>query len=186
VRAAREGSTPFFGTQRRPDDQKDGNVEIIKTRDLDAADRAANIWAHATAKRDEDSFEPVDFEEAIPLIRETLSSSDRAFLLALYEDDKMMVFAAIGPARGSDDPAAGEIRYMGVAPGHWGEGWARRILVGVPGAMRDAGFTRGELWVYADNIRAIFVYEAMGWQGTNETRRHAVTGRIEQKFVLKL
>lgn len=161
-------------------------MEIIKTRDLDAADQAAHIWALATAKRDDDSLESVEHDEAIPLIRETLSSSDRAFLLTLNDDDTMMVFAAIGPARESDDPVVGEIRYMGVAPGHWGEGWARRILVAVPEAMRESGFTRCELWVYADNIRAIFVYEAMGWQGTNETRRHPATNRVEQKFVRKL
>ena len=40
--------------------------------------------------------------------------------------------------------------------------------------------------VAPDNIRAIFVYEAMGWSGTTETRRHPVTNRVEQKFVLKL
>lgn len=161
-------------------------MEIIKTRDLEAADRAAHIWAHATAKRDDDSLNSVEYQQAIPLIRETLDKSDRAFLLTLTQDDNMLVFAAIGPARESDDPEVGEIRFMGVAPGHWGEGWARRILVAVPEAMREAGFSSGELWVYADNIRAIFVYEAMGWQGTHETRRHSVTNRVEQKFVRKL
>ncbi|MDO5683521.1 MAG: GNAT family N-acetyltransferase [Propionibacteriaceae bacterium] len=120
------------------------------------------------------------------MIQEALDASERSFLLNLIQDDKTLVFVAIQPAREAEDDTVGELRYMGVAPGHWGEGWARRILVAVPGAMRDNGFDTGELWVYADNIRAIFVYEAMGWQGTDETRRHPVTNRVEQKFVLKL
>jgi GNAT superfamily N-acetyltransferase len=162
------------------------NVEIVKTRDPSAVDQAAHIWAHATAKRDEDQADGPEPEQAVSLIHEALQSSDRSFLLTMDQDGEMLVFAAIGPSRESDDPEIGEIRYMGVAPGRWGEGWARRILVAVPDAMREAGFTSGELWVYADNIRAIFVYEAMGWQGTKETRRHHTTKRVEQKFVRKL
>lgn len=161
-------------------------MEIVKTRDASAADRAAHIWAHATAKRDENPASSVDYQSAIPLIQEVLDHSERSFLLTLTEDDEMLVFVAIEPSRAEDDETIGEMRYMGVAPGHWGEGWARRILVAVPEAMRENGFDSGELWVYADNIRAIFVYEAMGWQGTNVTRVHEVTGRIEQKFVRRL
>lgn len=161
-------------------------MEIVKTRDASAADRAAHIWAHATAKRDENVASSDDYEAAIPLIQEALDVSERSFLLTLEQDGEMLSFVAIQPAREAQDDTVGELRYMGVAPGHWGEGWARRILVAVPGAMRDSGFDTGELWVYADNIRAIFVYEAMGWRGTNQTRRHPVTNRVEQKFVLKL
>lgn len=161
-------------------------MEIVKTRDASAADRAAHIWAHATAKRDDNPVQTDDYEAAIPLMQEALDASPRSFLLTLEQDGDMLVFVAIQPAREAEDDTVGEMRYMGVAPGHWGEGWARRILVAVPAAMRDSGFDTGELWVYADNIRAIFVYEAMGWQGTNETRRHPVTNRVEQKFILKL
>ena len=161
-------------------------VEIVKTRDGSAADRAAQIWAAATAKRDENPAGSVDYTASLPLIKETLEYSERSFLLTLVTGDEMLVFVAIQPARDADDETVGEMRYMGVAPGHWGEGWARRILVAVPGAMRESGFSTGELWVYADNIRAIFVYEAMGWIGTNQTRRHPVTDRVEQKYVLNL
>lgn len=161
-------------------------MEIVKTRDASAADSAAHIWAHATAKRDESAPGTVDYARAIPLIQDVLDHSERSFLLTLTEGDKMLVFVAVEPSRDETDETIGEMRYMGVAPGHWGEGWARRILVALPEAMRDSGFDRGELWVYADNIRAIFVYEAMGWQGTNQTRRHELTGRTEQKFVRRL
>lgn len=161
-------------------------MEIVKTRDTSIAHRAARIWALATAKRD-DNIADSDVEAAaLPLIQDSLDSSERAFVLALMQEEDMLAFVAIQPSREDDNETVGELRFMGVAPGRWGEGWARRILVAVPAAMRENGFKTGELWVYADNIRAVFVYEAMGWQGTNKTRRHPVTGRIEQKFVLKL
>ncbi|WP_176451739.1 GNAT family N-acetyltransferase [Enemella dayhoffiae] len=160
-------------------------METVKTRDAAAAEEAAQIWAHATAKRDENPASDVNHDEAVNLVQESLAHSDRSFLLCLNTDEGMMAFAAIEPSRGSGEEV-GEIRYLGVAPGHWGEGWARRLLVAVPGAMRENDFSSGELWVYADNIRAIFVYEAMGWIGTEQTRRHPVTDRVEQRFVLKL
>lgn len=161
-------------------------MEIVKKRDASAADRAARIWAQATAKRDDNSAGMVDIESAIPLLKQVLDKSERSFLLTLTEGDEMLVFVAVEPSREAEDPTVGEMRYMGVAPGHWGEGWARRILVALPDAMRDSGFDTGELWVYADNIRAIFVYEAMGWTGTDQTRRHEITGRVEQKFIRRL
>ena len=160
-------------------------METVKTRDAAAAEEAARIWANATAKRDESQASDANSEEAIGLNQETLNHSERSFLLALNTEEGMMAFAAVEPSRDADE-TVGEIRYLGVAPGHWGEGWARRLLVAVPSALRESDFGSGELWVYADNIRAIFVYEAMGWIGTDQTRRHPVTNRVEQKFVLRL
>lgn len=164
---------------------KEHTVETVKTRDTAAAEEAARIWAHATAKRDENSSDDVDSGEAVELVKQTLASSERSFLLYLKSEEEMMAFAAVEPSREAEE-SVGEIRYLGVAPGHWGEGWARRLLVAVPSALRDSEFNSGELWVYADNIRAIFVYEAMGWIGSEQTRRHPVTNRVEQKFVLRL
>ncbi len=160
-------------------------MEIYETRESEAIKTAARIWAHATAKRDE--IEPTDasYDDAIPLIHDVLDFSDRSYLLALRDNDEMLVFAALQPV-GDPDATLAELRYLGVAPGHWGSGWARRLLVTLPDTLRAHGFDEVELWVYADNIRAIFVYEAMGWQATKDTRKHKVTGRTEQRYRLKL
>ncbi|GAB3624039.1 hypothetical protein GCM10027418_21230 [Mariniluteicoccus endophyticus] len=161
-------------------------MEIVKTRDSAAAEQSARIWAHAIAKRDEEmagsEASDVSIDQAAPLIHEVLEASDRAFLLTLTDDSEMMAFAAAEPQRDSDDPKKAELRYLGVAPGHWGEGWARRLLVALPDALREDDFDEAVLWVYADNTRAIFVYEALAWQATDETRPHPVTGRIERKY----
>ena len=69
-------------------------MEILKTRDASAADRAAQIWAQATAKRDENVASDDEYESAIPLIQETLDVSERSFLLTLVQDGQMLVFVA--------------------------------------------------------------------------------------------
>ncbi|WP_460766973.1 GNAT family N-acetyltransferase [Mariniluteicoccus flavus] len=158
----------------------------MKTRDTAAVEESARIWAEATAKRDESEASDVAVSEAAPLIHDLLEASDRSFLLTLSEDDGMLSFAAVEPQRDADDPKKAELRYLGVAPGHWGEGWARRLLVALPDAMREEGFDEAVLWVYADNTRAIFVYESMAWSATPEQRRHERTNRVEQQYRIKL
>lgn len=160
-------------------------MDIIETREADAIDTAARIWASATAKRDEVDAAEDAYRDAVPLITESVNRGRHAFLLTLIEEGEMLVFAAIEPV-GDKDSKRAELRYLGVAPGHWGAGWARRLLVALPDTLRKHGYDEAELWVYADNIRAIFVYEAMGWQATRDTRPHKVTGRTEQRYTLSL
>ena len=108
-------------------------MEIVKTRDTAAVEESARIWAEATAKRDESEASDVKVSQAVPLIHDVLDASDRSFLLTLSEDDEgMLSFAAVEPQRDGDDAKMAELRYLGVAPGHWGEGWARRLLVALP------------------------------------------------------
>ena len=160
-------------------------MEIYETREAEAIESAARIWAHATAKRDEVDPTDTSYEEAVPLIRDVLARGENSYLLCVRDESEMRVFAALQPV-GDHDSTSAELRYLGVAPGHWGAGWARRLLVALPDSLRARGYEEVELWVYADNIRAIFVYEAMGWQSTRDTRPHPKTGRTEQRYRLKL
>ena len=158
-----------------------------KTRDPKLIKQAAAIWAEATAHRDEVEASDVAIEESIPLIEDVLQASEHSFLLAIADDDDDIVsFAAVEPEREGSAPDRGELRFLGVAPEHWGEGWARRLLIALPDACREEGFQDLILWVYADNTRAIWVYEAMGWNATGRTRKHEVTGRIEAEYRVKL
>ncbi|QGF23724.1 GNAT family N-acetyltransferase [Raineyella fluvialis] len=158
-----------------------------KTRDPKLIKQAATIWAEATAHRDLVDASDVKINDSIPLIEEVLSSSDHSFLLAIADDDGGIVsFAAVEPEREATHQGRGELRFLGVAPEHWGEGWARRLLVALPDACREEGFNDLILWVYADNTRAIWVYEAMGWNATGRTRKHEVTGRLEAEYRIKL
>lgn len=161
-------------------------MDIQKTRDSKAADESARIWAQATARRDEGGAADAQSAEAGSLIRDVLDASEHSFLLVLSEDDTIVAFAAVEPQRDSDDPKKAELRYSGVDPEHWGAGWATRLLVALPDALREEGFDEAVLWVYHDNTRAIFVYESLAWQATDETRPHPTTGRVERKYRIKL
>lgn len=167
-------------------------MEFVKQTDSDAVQEAARIWADATARRDE--TEAGDYAEAVEMIKECLNSSERSFVLVLTDTDDddpegdtnaMMAFGAIQPSR-DEGPDVAELRFLGVAPDHWGEGWAGRLMMALPDPLREENFKEAILWVYADNIRAIFVYESLAWIATRERRRHPVTGRIEEKYRLNL
>nr|BFE73485.1 hypothetical protein GCM10020092_067860 [Actinoplanes digitatis] len=56
-----------------------------------------------------------------------------------------------------------ELFYLAVDPGDWGTGVGTRLLRGVAEHARAIGRERLELWVIADNERAIAVYERSGW-----------------------
>lgn len=164
-------------------------MEVVKTRDLGLVEQVAKVWTTATAKRDDIKATDVAIAESIPLMRSVLDASDRSFLLiGMWSDvdqQQVVSFGAVEPEDGTHE-TRGELRYLGVAPDSWGEGWARRLLVELPDAARAENFTEVVLWVYADNIRAIWVYEAMGWHETGATRPHVRTGRTEAQYRLKL
>lgn len=165
----------------------EAELEATKTRDPKLVAHAAEIWAQATAHRDDVRPNDVEVEESVPLIEKVLAASDRSFLLAVStEEEGVVSFAAVEPEREQTSETRGELRYIGVAPEHWGEGWARRLLVALPDAAREEKFDDVILWVYADNTRAIWVYEAMGWNATGRTRKHELTGRVEAEYRVKL
>lgn len=167
-------------------------MQIYTTTSETEIARAAWIWARATAKRDAKVVNDTADSDSFELLNEMLQRSDRSFLLVLHDDqehdddeDALVAFAAIEPTD-QDNPEAAELRYLGVAPGRWGEGWARRLLVAIPEHLRERNFERINLWVHAENIRAIFVYEAMGWIATGENRIRESTGWVEGQYRLSL
>jgi RimJ/RimL family protein N-acetyltransferase len=52
---------------------------------------------------------------------------------------------------------------MGIIPAYRGRGLGARLLSATLGAAFDAGFVRVELNVHADNVRAIALYERVGF-----------------------
>lgn len=179
----------------------DALVQIYTTTTENEIARAAWIWARATAKRDAKVVGHTADRDSLEVLNQILQRSERAFLLVLTEEqrddadpaedtqgegtDDILAFAAIEPV-GAGDSAAAELRYLGVAPGRWGEGWARRLLVAIPKYLRERDFNHISLWVHAENIRAIFVYEAMGWTATGQNRVRQSTGWIEGEYRLSL
>jgi len=145
-------------------------------------DDAAMVWAQATAVRDGNAdVAPLDLSR--PVIQAVLDSSPRsALLVGLDAQEHVVGFAAVAPTGG--DGTVAEIYYLGVRPDRWGQGVGRQLLQALPARLTAAGFAHAQLAVYADNARAVALYEALGWRPNGAPAPHARTGRLEQQYLL--
>lgn len=147
-------------------------------------DRAAIIWARATAARDNDP-DIASLDEARPVINRVLASSPHALLLvAETADGAAVAFGAIAPIPGEDRVA--ELHYLGVDPDHWGKGAAAELLAGIATLLRERGFDAAQLAVYSDNDRAVQLYERLGLRRLGAPIPNERSGRPEQRYQLAL
>jgi len=146
-------------------------------------DDAAQIWAEATAKRDNDP-EIAPLALSRPIIDAVLRSSLRSRLLvAVNATGQVVGFMAVEPSA-SDSDAAAELRYLGVLPSVWGSGVAAALLAALPKWLSAAGFTAAVLSVYTDNQAAIASYVHAGWVPIGDATPHRGSGRLEQQYRL--
>lgn len=144
---------------------------------LDADRVAAGIWARATARRDGLPAVP-SADDKLPGIRESLAREGASLLFAA-RGGRTSGFALVAP----HGPAL-EVVYLAVDPECWGEGVGRELLASVGGAARESGHAVAELWVLADNDRAIRTYERAGWLDTGERAVRNAAGRLERRYVI--
>lgn len=129
----------------------------------DAAEsEAAAIWARATARRD--GTDVRDVAETLPAVRRRLALPGATLLLARRDRDAIG-FAVVVPWT-----SALEVYFLAVDPDAWGSGVGSRLLRAVDDHARSTGHRRLELWVIADNARAIATYERAGWARTDVTQ----------------
>jgi GNAT superfamily N-acetyltransferase len=76
-------------------------------------------------------------------------------------DGRVVGVVQVGPD--FDDPSAGLIRGLNVEPAAQGAGVGSALYEHALGALRDAGFAVGVLWVFAANGHARGFYERRGW-----------------------
>ncbi|WP_457965930.1 GNAT family N-acetyltransferase [Arthrobacter sp. D1-29] len=141
-----------------------------------AARDAAGIWARATALRDQ---LPViaALDDKLPGIESALAR-DGALLLMIRIDDRALAFSIVVPHMN-----VFEVLYLAVDPEAWGKGLARQLLDHLRRHSLKAQ-TPMELWVIADNKRAIASYEKAGWIPTSELEVRNETGRPERRYIL--
>jgi GNAT superfamily N-acetyltransferase len=137
---------------------------------------AAGMWARATALRDQ-LPEAVSAEEKLAGIEASLAGEGSQLILA------RTILGAEGFAVLVPRERIAEVLYLAVDPDSWGRGGARALL----------GFIRGfanemmvdlELWVIADNERAVRTYERAGWVGSSDLAVRNASGRVERRFTL--
>lgn len=154
----------------------DEGLTVGPAEGLDAERTAAGIWSRATAQRDQlPSVAPL--EEKLAGIQQTLAA-DGASLHLASRGSRAVGFCILIPHGKSL-----EIRYLATDPDVWGSGAGRALLEHVQEYAGRAGFPRGELWVIADNARAISTYEQAGWVATGLVEVRGSAGRPERRFV---
>jgi len=120
-----------------------------------------------------------------PIIQGALDGSARSILLVAVEaDDRVVGFAVTEPVPAEESTA--EVSYVGVHPDRWGDGVGRDLMAALPERLRDACFSHAQLSVYIDNARAIALYERLGWLPHGVAVPHALSGRLEQRYLLNL
>lgn len=160
-------------------------MRIDETRADADVDAAAQIWAEATAARDGED-EVADLADSRPIIQAVLDRSpDSMLLLARSDHGTPVAFAAVEPASEQGDPLA-ELAYFGVNPHLFGQGAGGDLLRELRRRLVARGYQRAELLVYTGNIRAIRLYERLGWQPCGDPTPHRRTGKPEQRYQLSL
>ncbi|GAB3216408.1 hypothetical protein GCM10027586_09190 [Kineococcus gypseus] len=154
----------------------DGHSVVELTASLEAQREAAGIWARATAKRDHLPTVP-SIEDKLTGIQQALTAAGASLHLA-RRGQSAVGFCILVP---QEDCL--EVRYLATDPEAWGSGAGRALLEHVRQHARRADFPRGELWVIADNVRAINVYARAGWVATDAVEERGSAGRLERRFV---
>lgn len=76
-----------------------------------------------------------------------------------------------------------EVLYLAVDPDSWGRGVASTFLSFIR-RFSEEMMVDLELWVIADNDRAVRTYERAGWVGSSDLRVRNASGRVERRFTL--
>jgi ribosomal protein S18 acetylase RimI-like enzyme len=153
-------------------------------------EEAGQIWAEATAFRDGESEIP-GLADSLPIIEAVLDRSPRAFVLLARADGGVAAgFAAVEPIPAGSTIGTGgsrvEVSYLGVRPSTWGSGVGQLLLRQVQSRLATAGYTHAELSVYVANVRAVTLYERLGWKPVGAPTPHRRTGKPERRYELTL
>ncbi|WP_181419710.1 GNAT family N-acetyltransferase [Arthrobacter psychrolactophilus] len=142
----------------------------------EAAHEAAQIWALAKARRDEDTA-PASAEEVLPGVQRRLRVPG-AELIVASQGGQAVGFTLFAPRA-----ECLEIFYLAVAPDAWGRGVAAVLLASVEEFAHGISRPSVDLWVISDNDRAISVYQRTGFIDSGELHRDAASGRSERRMV---
>ena len=154
----------------------DDQLQIVCDPSVDNQRLAAGIWARATARRD-DLAVAATVDEKLPGIQSGLCR-DGASLQVARRHGEVVGFALAVP-RG----AFLDVLYLAVDPAAWGDGVGAGLLGHLDDYATSMAYGELELWVIADNERAVALYERSGWHATAEVKIRNAAGRLERRFV---
>jgi len=137
---------------------------------------AAGIWAGATALRDQ-LLEAASAQDMLAGIEAALASEGAQLILARTASGAVG-FAVLVPRE-----TCAEVLYLAVDPDSWGRGVGSALLSFIRRFANEM-MVDLELWVIADNERAVSTYEQAGWVGSSDLKVRNASGRVERRFTL--
>lgn len=164
-------------TSRNEGDQKRAEQFVVAIEDsLEARLIAAGIWARATALRDQLLKAPSAQDKLAGIEAALVGEGSRLILARMASDAEG--FAILVPREMTT-----EVVYLAVDPDSWGRGVGSALL-GFIRRFADGAAVDLELWVIADNERAVRTYERAGWVGSSDLKVRNASGRVERRFTL--
>jgi ribosomal protein S18 acetylase RimI-like enzyme len=166
-----------------------GAVNRVLRGDKSHLNGAAQVWAEATAARDGDpDVAPLEFSR--PIIARVFGQPRAVLVIALDDDDQVVAFAVAEPLLADAEPrrpaTSAEVQCVGVHPKLWGTGLGRQVIQYLCAELAADGFLNAQLLVYADNSRAVRLYQQLGWRPQGTPAPHPRTGKPEQCYHLTL
>ncbi|HEX3759983.1 MAG TPA: GNAT family N-acetyltransferase [Kofleriaceae bacterium] len=125
-------------------------------------------------------LDAMSVDERTAIWRRVLSAPDTESRVWLAERDGRVVgFAATAPAGDAGHPpGTGKLTAIYLARDAVGTGAGRALLEHATGDLRQRGYRRAVLWVFAANLRARRFYEIAGWRFDGTSKR-AMRGDAE-------
>lgn len=96
--------------------------------------------------------------------------------IVAVEDDTIVGFATVGPARDPDAQGSGEICALYITPEWWGRQLGRALIEQGRSRLRALGYRDAVLWVMVGNAHAERFYIRDGWHHDGSRRTALVWG----------
>ncbi|MFC7044516.1 GNAT family N-acetyltransferase [Halobacteriaceae archaeon GCM10025711] len=112
-------------------------------------------------------------------LAESAATADHVFLVAAAGDD-VVGFTHGGPWQ--EEGSTAELYRLYVRPGYWGHGVGTRLLDAAGARLRERGYDRLRLVVFADNDVGVTFYETRGFERVAE-HRDRVAGEEYPEYV---
>lgn len=91
--------------------------------------------------------------------------------MTVYKDDELIGILTYGIPEGVNlEESAVELGRIFLLPSYWGQNIGAEVLNLITPMFKEKGFSRIDLWVIEDNVRARKLYERMGFTHDGVTR----------------
>lgn len=121
-------------------------------------------------------------EKPLAYWREAIEFAEPQVLVAL-DGERLVGFVGFDRSRDKGSPQTmGEIWFLYVAPGHWGQGVGLALWDAAREGLQEEGCTHATIWIALANERALRFHELAGFKRENTSAKTVAVGtaRVEE------